>query len=162
MIPQCTATFHLQAQLGDVADIGMKQAMANKWLAVNKADGTPKIQRKVGSCPKQRYVFQAIYLRGRICHRGILRLGGITCSESVMCCETLGVIEAVKALETKAETRRGTCGAPCRSLLFRFIAAPDEDCRGRDKEAVTKLLAEEAVAVEEFPMSAQCHVIISG
>ncbi|CAI5469712.1 unnamed protein product [Closterium sp. Yama58-4] len=39
----------LKKSLGAVADIGMKQAMANKWLAISKGEGGPTVQRKVAS-----------------------------------------------------------------------------------------------------------------
>jgi hypothetical protein len=32
---------------GDVGDIGFKQAMQQKWLALDKSSGTPTIVRKV-------------------------------------------------------------------------------------------------------------------
>eukprot|EP00475_Leptophrys_vorax_P035336 TRINITY_DN5810_c0_g1_i4.p1 TRINITY_DN5810_c0_g1~~TRINITY_DN5810_c0_g1_i4.p1 ORF type:complete len:535 (+),score=37.11 TRINITY_DN5810_c0_g1_i4:119-1606(+) len=39
----------LKSALGPLADIGMKQAMANKWLAVAKGAGGPLVSRKVPS-----------------------------------------------------------------------------------------------------------------
>ena len=32
---------------GDLADIGFKQAMQQKWLSMDKSSGTPQIVRKV-------------------------------------------------------------------------------------------------------------------
>ena len=42
-----------QAKLGKVGDIGFKQAMQAKWVALDKSGGAPVIKRKVsGSDPK--------------------------------------------------------------------------------------------------------------
>lgn len=36
-----------QKQLGAVGDVGFKQAMQQKWLAMDKSSGSPMIVRKV-------------------------------------------------------------------------------------------------------------------
>lgn len=47
--PGGTSLDQLKSSLGPVADIGMKQAMANKWLGIVKGEGGPTVQRKVDS-----------------------------------------------------------------------------------------------------------------
>jgi phenylalanyl-tRNA synthetase alpha chain len=39
----------LQKQLGAAGDVGFKQAMQSKWVAIDKSGGEPKVVRKVGA-----------------------------------------------------------------------------------------------------------------
>ena len=39
----------LQKQLGPAGDVGFKQAMQSKWVAIDKSGGEPRVVRKVDS-----------------------------------------------------------------------------------------------------------------
>lgn len=39
----------LQKQLGAAGDVGFKQAMQSKWVAIDKSGGEPRVVRKVDS-----------------------------------------------------------------------------------------------------------------
>jgi phenylalanyl-tRNA synthetase alpha chain len=39
----------LQKQLGPAGDVGFKQAMQSKWVAIDKSGGEPRVMRKVDS-----------------------------------------------------------------------------------------------------------------
>jgi hypothetical protein len=48
--PHCCLQFpcHMQAQLpADVSDVGFKQAMQQRWVALDKSAGEPRVVRKV-------------------------------------------------------------------------------------------------------------------